>query len=713
MKEPRSGVYCVFQRSCGRSRRVGGFEGFTLAALLGTSLTLAVAGVAGEQPRRLQLDDFSTIVQVADPQLSPDGKSIVCVVGRPNLKDDRYDSSMVLIDIASGAQRPLTQERKVVSSPRWSPSGDRIAFLAQAPAPPAPPGSAEKPSSQPKEQVFILWMSGGDAQKVTDSPQDVEQFAWSPDGKQLAYVTADEPPNKKAIEQHNDAFEVGDNGYLAVAATMPSHIWLVAADGGAARRVTSGAWSLSKSAPPSSPASPLSWSPDGKSIAFTQQATPLFGDSLQTVIAAVDVSSGAIHKLTTHKAFEGYPLHSPDGSQLAYWYPRDGDPNNENEIFVGPAMGGDGVDLTRSVDRDLARAVWMPDGKALLVGGHEGTRVSLWLQPLQGAARKLDLGDVDPAWLFWIDMSVGKNGAIAFVGNTPTQPSEVYYLAQPGSAPRRLTDFNQTVASRVLGQVEAIQWRGPDGFQEDGVVVYPPGFTRDKKYPLVLLIHGGPQASSILSFSVNYPLDFLPQFLATHDYVVFEPNYRGSDNLGNAYQRAIFNDAGDGPGRDVMAGLEALEKRGFVDSSKIAVSGWSYGGYMTSWMIGHYHIWKAAISGAAVNDMVHATDLSDFNVINHYIFGGSPWVGNYMKAYREQSPITYAAQIKTPTLILSDTGDARVPITQSYLMYHALKDNGVPVKFIAYPVPGHFPEDPVRSMDIFRRWAEWMDQYLK
>ncbi len=374
---------------------------------------------------------------------------------------------------------------------------------------------------------------------------------------------------------------------------------------------------------------------------------------------------------------------------------------------MAPATGGDGVDVTRSVDRDMARAIWMADGKSLLVGGHDGTRVSLWLQPLEGAARKLDLGDVDPDWLFWIDMSVGKDGAIALVGSTPTQPSEVHYLPSPGSAPRRLTDFNHTVASRALSQVEAVRWQGPDGFQEDGVVVYPTGFTKEKKYPLVLLIHGGPTAASTLAFS------FLPQFLASHDYVIFEPNYRGSDNLGNAYQQAIFNDAGDGPGRDVMAGLEALEKRGFVDSSRIAVSGWSYGGYMTSWMIGHYHIWKAAVSGAAVNDLVQEANLSDLNVIDHYSFGGSPWVGDYMKAYREQSPITYAAQIKTPTLILSDPGDARVPITQSYMMYHALKDNGVPVKFIAYPVPGHHPGDPVRSMDVRRRWAEWMDQYLK
>jgi dipeptidyl aminopeptidase/acylaminoacyl peptidase len=149
-----------------------------------------------------------------------------------------------------------------------------------------------------------------------------------------------------------------------------------------------------------------------------------------------------------------------------------------------------------------------------------------------------------------------------------------------------------------------------------------------------------------------------------------------------------------------------------VDQARIGVSGWSYGGYMTSWLTGHYHIWKAAVAGAAVNDFVHEYALSDNNVTMRYAFGGSPWSGKLLKAYQEQSPIAYAQSITTPTLILSDTGDARVPITQSYLMYHALKDNGVPVQFFAYPVDGHFPSDPVRLPDVYRRWLEWMDRYL-
>ena len=162
-----------------------------------------------------------------------------------------------------------------------------------------------------------------------------------------------------------------------------------------------------------------------------------------------------------------------------------------------------------------------------------------------------------------------------------------------------------------------------------------------------------------------------------------------------------------------MAGVEAVKKLGFVDESKIAVSGWSYGGAMTVWLIGHYHIWKAAVAGAAATDLNENYNLSVINVTWRYLFKGSPWVGGNRKDYVAQSPIASASQIKTPTLILSDTGDSRVPITESYQLYHALKDNGVTVKFVAYPVPGHFPGDPVRRRDVFSRWLGWLDQYLK
>jgi dipeptidyl aminopeptidase/acylaminoacyl peptidase len=661
------------------------------------AFVLAVASSAPAQTRKIQLDDAQKIVRLSDPQISPDGKSIALLVARVNWKDDKTDQSLVLIDAASGAQRPLTDVREGVGSPRWSPTGDRIAFIAVA-------GQGK----DAQEQIFVLPMNGGEAKQITKTTEGVEQFAWKPDGSAIAYVTPDEPANKKEIEAHNDAFEVGDNDYLATAAPAPSHIWIVGADGANAARLTSGTWSLSKSASPSPPSSPLSWSPDGKNIAFTRQAKPEFGDADQTTINILDVTTRAIRPLTDRKSLEGFATFSPDGTQIAYWYSLDGNATNQTEIFVAPAAGGEGKDVTRGIDRDIQRAIWMADGKSLLVAGHDGTGTSMWIQPADGgAAKKLDLGGVNPAWRFWVDASVSKEGAIAFTGATTGRPSELYYIGSASEKPRRLTDFNSEIAGLQLGQTESLEWKGPNGFNEDGVVVYPPDFSKDKKYPLVLLIHGGPQASSTAEFS------FIPQILASHGYVVFEPNYRGSDNLGNAYQFAIYNDAGDGPGRDVMAGLAALEKQGFIDTDKIGVSGWSYGGYMTSWLIGHYTIWKAAISGAAVNSNFYSYNLSDNNVGERYSFGGSPWVGDFAKEYAEQSPITYWKAIKTPTLILHDTGDARVPITNSYDMYHALKDNGVTVQFIAYPVSGHFPGDPVRATDVMRRWVEWMDKYLK
>jgi dipeptidyl aminopeptidase/acylaminoacyl peptidase len=688
----------------------------TAVALVAAAL---IPFLAHAQSNLLQLDDTAKIVRISDPELSPDGKSIALIVSRPNLAQDRYDSSLVLIDVASGAQRILTYERKDVFSPRWSPTGDRIAFLAVAEPPTdhAADGTSDPvasavtapphPWTKPAVQIYVLPMNGGDAHRITRSAHDVEQIAWSPDGREIAFTVADDNPLQKDIDHHEDAFDVGDNSYLATEADLPAHLWLVPAEGGPPRRITSGSWTLPRAAPPSPPSSPLSWSPDGKSIAIVQQKTPAYGDSDQTVVSVVDIATGGIRKLTTHPLLEGFPVYSTDGSKIAYIYSRDGDFNNELDLLVAPTAGGDGVDVTRKLDRDIVRAVWMPDGRSLLVGAHDGTHVALWVQPLRGPARKLDLDNVDPDWLFWIDLSLGKNGALAFVGSTATHPDELYYMSSLDRSPRRLTAFNGAIASRQLGRVETLTWSGPNGFAEDGVVVYPPGFVSGRKYPLVLYIHGGPQAASTADFSP------LPQLLAARGYVVFSPNYRGSDNRGNAYQRAIYNDAGDGPGRDVMAGLRALERRGFVDTSRIAVSGWSYGGYMTSWLIGHYQIWRAAVSGAAVNDLVHAYALSDFNVTERWSFGGSPWSGKLMAAYAEQSPITYAGRVKAPTLILSDTADARVPITQSYLMYHALKDNGITVKFFAYPVSGHFPGDPVRRTDVYRRWIDWIDEYMK
>ena len=675
-------------------RRSALFARYAILEIL-VFFALAAPGRAMIQARKIELGDFQKIVTVSSPEISPDGKSIIIVVSRVNWNEDRNDSGLVLVDISTGTQRLLTNIRKGLSSPQWSPSGDRLAFLAET-------GEEKRVAAQ----IFVLPMNRGEPQQITHAPLGVEQFAWRPDGSSIAFVSPDEPANNAEIEKHHDLFEVGDNDFLATSAPTPSHMWVVSASGGTAKRLTSGAWSLMKTAE-GYPSPLLSWSPDGKQIAFARQADPYFGDSDQTVIAILDVESGQVRHLTKRTSLESFGLFSPDGSKVAYWYSRDGDPNNENEIFVASSTGGEGTDLTRALDRSVQRTIWMPDGKSLLLCARDGAQTAFWIQPLDGSAKKIDLGDANPASSVWVDAAVGKDGSIAFAGNTPTRPTELYYLASADTKLKRLTDFNHEFAALDLGRTESFGWKGPDGFAEDGIVVHPPDFSRDKKYPLVLVIHGGPQLGSTTDF------DFFSQLLASHGYVVFEPNYRGSDNLGNNYERAIVNDAGGGPGRDVMAGIAALEKQGFIDESRIGVSGWSYGGYMTSWLIGHYHIWKAAVSGAAPNNMADEYSFSDWNVIERFAFGGSPWKKEYAKAYEEQSPITYASAVTTPTLILHDTGDPRVPITSSYAMYHALKDNGVTVKFIAIPTAGHEASDPVQQSDIYRVWIDWIDQYLK
>jgi dipeptidyl aminopeptidase/acylaminoacyl peptidase len=351
----------------------------------------------------------------------------------------------------------------------------------------------------------------------------------------------------------------------------------------------------------------------------------------------------------------------------------------------------------------------MPDGKSLLVGANDARQVALWLQPLDGGApRRLETGRVSPNSSFWVDMSVGPHGEIAFTGTEPDRPSELYIMSSPSAAPRRLTDFNHDVASLALGRTETIEWNGPDGFRENGVVIYPPNFTPGRKYPLVLEVHGGPRAASLETFAAG------PQMLAAHGYIVFQPNYRGSDNLGDKYMAAIANDAGEGPGRDVMAGIAALEARGIVDTTRIAVTGWSYGGYMSTWLAGRYpNVWRAAVIGAPVTSNLDQYNLGDANVRRGIPFGGSPYTDTTrMRAYMDQSPIRWAPSIRAPVLIMHDLRDDRVPIPQSYALFHALRDNGVPTQFIVYPIAGHNASDPVRQRDVRRRWVEWVDRWF-
>ncbi len=647
-------------------------------------LSIVMVVPAHVAPGPFGLDDFSRVVRVADPQFAPDGHTIAVVVSKANLDEGRYDPSLVLVDVAKGTSKMLVSGRVGLSSPRWSPDGRRIAFLATA---------QTQTGGAAKSQLFVATAANGSTRAITTATTGVQQFAWSPDSRTIAFATADEPERRSGADRFNDSFEIAINDSLLTTAPPTStHIWLVASDGSRpARRLTSGTWSLPVSRPPGPPASAITWTADGSSIVFARQQTPhgSGGNEVETV----NVADGTV------KAFNGlrgtFPLLSPSGKSIALM--------TMGNVSVADVSGGTAKSITNGIDRNIASALWMPDGQSLLVGGNDSTRVSMWIQPVVGTARKIDVGDLSPNSSYHVDVAVGRDGALAFTATSPTRPAELYYMPSADGPVRRLTDVNANIAALPLGRTDVVEWTN-DTFNENGILTYPPDFSPSRRYPLVLLIHGGPRAASMLTFSAP------AQLMAAKGWLVFQPNYRGSDNLGTAYQRAISNDAGEGPGRDVMAGIEAIKQKGIVDDTRMAVSGWSYGGYMTAWMIGHYDVWKAAVAGAAVTDQLDQSTLGDGTNARG---ANSPWINpQAFERARVQSPIASAAKMKAPTLILHNIGDYRVTITQSYKLFHALRDNGVTTQFIAYPIPGHNAADPVRQRDVQRRWIEWLEKYL-
>ena len=649
---------------------------FSLAFFSGSACLVSPALEA--QAGTLTVDDLRLEVGVSSPEISPDGRSVVVVTSKPNYEENRFDRTLVLVDVATGERRNLTPHRPGVSQPRWSPSGGYLAFL----------DSVEEAGPQ----VFLLPMAGGEARQVTEAKKGVRAFHWTSDGSHLLFTTPDIPEEREGEERHNKSFEVGYNSFLTKEAPTSVHLWQISAEGGEPERLTEGVESVSD----------FLVSSDGRTVALETTPRPHSGEGIRSVIRALDLESGEQRELVGDPPVN-LGAFSPDGGLLAFSRSRGPEPYfNPSGLFVLPLGGGPSRDVTAQIDRSLGGVAWMPGGDGLLVSGTDLTRQAMWHQPFDGPPRRLDLGSVHIA----SSPVVAMDGTVVFIGRETQRASELYVLRTPDSAPRRLTDFNLALAEKNLGAVETITWDGPDGFEQNGVLVYPPDFHTGEEYPLVLSIHGGPMGTSTEAFST------FNQILAAQGWLVFSPNYRGSSTQGKTFQRAVVNDAGEGPGRDVMSGVRAVKDLGIVDESRVAVSGWSYGGYMTAWLTAHFDGWAVAVAGAAVTDWFDWYSMADMNTWAGFGLDGSPWLNDNAENYWRQSPMAYAHQIRTPTLILSDTGDERVTVSQSYKLFHALKDNGVEVSFIAYPVAGHFPGDPVHQRDVRRRWVEWIAEHF-
>ena len=642
-----------------------------------------------------QLSDLQRIVSLGDPQISPDGKAIAVIVSTPDWATDKPRKEIDLVDVANGARRTLVSHRENLSEPRWSPDGTRLAFLAKDPV-------------SKQTQIFVMSMNGGGTWRTTDNKQGVDDYSWSPDGKSIAFIAQDPPLHAEAIKAHNKVFQVTNGHYLLTRDVAPWQLWIAPAEGGTATQLTAGEFSLgTDQGGTTTPA----WSRDGKRIAFTKYPGVHWASMFRSVIAEVNVASGDVQTLVPAQGADHIEF-APVGDAHAFSRPRGGDQNNGNAVYVN--ANGKTHDATAAMARHFSNYAWMPDGRTLVTAGSLGTHTVLWKQPLSGKARLLDLGDVEANNGLGIttsndttSMSVSRTGVIAFIGTTANHPSELYVLDSIHAKPRRLTDVNAFTDSLDLGRTESIKWDGPDGFREDGVLVYPVGYVRGRKYPLVIVIHGGPTIAS------NSGFQQLAQLLAAAGFLVFQPNYRGSPNLGDAYEHAIYRNTGDGPGKDVMAGLAAVEKLGMVDENRIGVSGWSYGGFMTAWLTSHYDVWKAAVAGAPVTDWLMDYSISYYQEGDAYLFGSSPWTNAGWEIWRTQSPINHVRNVKAPTLILGDVMDTNVPIVNAEEWYHGLRDNGVTVEFYAYPETSHLPHDIVQVSDVYRRWIGWMEKYLK
>jgi dipeptidyl aminopeptidase/acylaminoacyl peptidase len=437
-------------------------------------------------------------------------------------------------------------------------------------------------------------------------------------------------------------------------------------------------------------------------LTFTRQADADDSDSDLTKVAIVDVHTGAVRMLTSHAKYEYQPQFSPTGSTVQYIYPHGPGPVSVMNVFFNDR------NVSAHFDRDVAEAQWMPDGRSVIAMAPDRIASALWLITEGAGAHRIDLGALSVT-----DYDVGKSGAIALVASNASTPPELYYLAAPSSRAVKLTSANVNIRTYQYGRSVELQWTAPDGERSDGIVTYPVGYRQGHRYPLVVWNHGGPEAASLATFGGG-EIGRLRYGFSSHGYIVFEPNYRGSDNLGNAHEHGIYRDPGAGPGRDVMAGIRALEKTGAVDLSKIAVVGHSYGGYMTTWLIGHEHMWRSAAVADGVTDWRQEYDFSAAGNLawTRDSLGGTPMDPTAAPLYRSGSPISYAPAITTPTLILSGTADQTVPITESFELYHALNDRHIPVRFIGIPGAHHSPSKPVQVDRYYMAILNWVVEHM-
>jgi dipeptidyl aminopeptidase/acylaminoacyl peptidase len=625
----------------------------------------------------MTFDDVLAVKTVSDAQVSPDGRWVAYVVTRADMKENSSDADIWLAQVSGGQPVRLTTNKKNDNQPRWSPDSKSIGFVS---------ARDEKP------QLFLMSPFGGEPDKLTDSKSGVQSFQWSPDGKRIAFTAQQEmTPEEEKKQKEKDDAQVVDKNFKF------TRIWVIDVQTKKAAELVKNDYS----------ASDPQWSPDGRSIAYTSTPTPKADDGSLSDIWIIDVDSNRQRKLVDNDGPDNAPRWSPDGKSIAF-LTRDAKSGllGQSRLTVVSSEGGSPRELAPRFEYQAGAPTWSADGRNIYFNAAVRTVNQLFSVPETGGEAKQvsNVSGVMSQATFSRDRWV-----VAFSKSDTQNPPEIYVARSLSLiGPVKLSDHNAHLRDLALGSSEVIRWKSKDGMEIEGVVIYPIGYDRSKRYPMVSLIHGGPSGVWTQSFPSGW--GNFGHVWAGKGWVVFYPNVRGSSAYGEKFLLANVRDWGGGDYQDIQTGVDHLIAKGVADPDRLAQSGWSYGGYMTAWTLTQTNRFKAVMVGAGLTNMYSMYSTNDLQRVLEGYFGVQPW--DDAEFYWRKSAMAFIKQAKTPTLILHGAVDLRVPVGQAQELYMGLRKNNVPVELVFFPREPHGLQEPRHQLDKMRREYAWFSKYV-
>jgi len=661
------------------------------------SSTAAAAG------RPITVTDLLSLQRVSDPQVSPDGARVVYTVGLPDIAANRTARDIWLVTVATGEAKALTTSGHE-SDGRWSPDGRRVAFIS---------------SRSGNEQLFVMNVDGSDARAVSTLSGGVANIVWAPDGRSIAFTSEVYPDCReeacnaardKQREENKSKARIYDRLLYRHWSTWRegkrNHPFVVELNGGAPRDLLPGA---DYDVPPREREGPhpLAFSPDSRAIAFVAITDVVEAISTNADVFEVPAAGGAARKLTTNPGFDGAPAYSPDGRSLAYRsQPRNGYEADKWRLMVLDRASGRSTSLTDGWDRSVESPVWSADSRTIYFNAEDRGAMPVFAIPAAGGQpRALTAGAFDG------EFSLGGNDTLVVSRSSLAAPAELFTVPASGPA-RELTHQNQQLLALLdLAKPESFTFRGAGNAEVQGYLIRPPAFDATKKYPVLLLIHGGPQGVWGDTWSYRWNA----QTFSAPGYVSVMINPRGSTGFGQKFTEEISGDWGGKAADDLMSGIEhVLVKFPFTDKTRIAAAGGSYGGYMVDWLESQSRgRFRALISHAGVYDLTSMYGSTEELWFPEHEFNGTPW--SNAAGYQKFSPHLYASdfgKFKTPTLVIAGEQDYRVPYTQSLEFFTALQRQGVPSRLVLFPDEGHWIGKPQNSVVWYREFLGWLARYL-